>query len=63
MDLGDMKSRDLGNLTSRALVEKGKEILVNDTTNVLPGEVPGTIKNQNMNHNAKKVGLGPNTKR
>lgn len=26
-------------------------------------EVPGTLKNQNLGHNAKKEGLGPNTKR
>lgn len=24
---------------------------------------PGTIKNQNLGHNSKKAGLGPNTKR
>lgn len=27
IDLGDVKSRDLGNLTSRRLVELGKEVL------------------------------------
>ena len=26
------------------------------------GTVPSTIKNQNLGHNSKKVGLGPNTK-
>jgi hypothetical protein len=26
-------------------------------------EVPRTLKNQNLGHNAKKEGLGPNTKR
>jgi hypothetical protein len=29
--------------------------------NKIKGEVPGTIKNQNLGHNAKKEGLGQNT--
>lgn len=58
MDLGDMKSRDLGKLTSAALVNLGKEILEENQ-----GQVPNTLKNQNLGHNSKKEGLGPNTKR
>lgn len=27
------------------------------------GDVPDTLKNQNLGHNSKKVGLGPNTNR
>lgn len=27
------------------------------------GTIPSTIKNQNLGHNSKKVGMGPNTKR
>ena len=27
------------------------------------GEVPGTFANQNLGHNARKEGLGPNTDR
>lgn len=26
-------------------------------------EIPNTVKNQNLGHNSKKTGLGPNTKR
>ena len=27
------------------------------------GQIPGTFENQNLGHNAKKEGLGPNTNR
>ena len=27
------------------------------------GDIPGTFSNQNLGHNAKKTGLGPNTNR
>lgn len=32
-------------------------------SNVEAGAVPSTIKNQNLGHNSKKEGMGPNTKR
>lgn len=31
--------------------------------NALYGRIPGTVKNQNLGHNSKKEGLGPNTER
>ncbi|MBR0597426.1 hypothetical protein [Sinanaerobacter chloroacetimidivorans] len=31
--------------------------------NKVEGDVPRTTVNQNLGHNAKKVGLGPNTNR
>ena len=58
MDLGDMTSKELGELTSKGLVSLGKKILEEQE-----GEVPGTLKNQNLGHNSKKEGLGPNTRR
>lgn len=58
MDLGDLTSKELGELTSKGLVNLGKKILEEQE-----GEVPGTLKNQNLGHNSKKEGLGPNTRR
>lgn len=29
----------------------------------MKGDIPGTLSSQNIGHNAKKEGLGPNTKR
>ncbi|MCQ4636164.1 hypothetical protein NE619_05445 [Anaerovorax odorimutans] len=58
MDLGDMTSKDLGKLTSAGLVSMGKKVLEEQES-----DVPGALKNQNLGHNSKKEGLGPNTKR
>jgi hypothetical protein len=55
IDRGEVTSRSNGNIT-RALVEMEEKKLES-------GVVPGTIKNQNLGHNSKKEGLGPNTKR
>ena len=63
MDMGDMKSKDIGKLVSAGLVSQGEEILEAETQEALRGQVPGTVKNQNLGHNSKKEGLGPNTKR
>ena len=78
MDMGDMKSKDIGKLVSAGLVSKGAETLAAEvqeaqslsgvqaaaeTRNASRGQVPGTVKNQNLGHNSKKEGLGPNTKR
>ena len=35
----------------------------NEKENKNKGEMPDTLSNQNLGHNAKKEGLGPNTKR
>lgn len=58
MDQGDIKSKNLGDMTSKALVEKGKQLLAETG-----GSIPATVKEQNLGHNAKKEALGPNTKR
>ena len=58
MDMGDMKSKDIGRLMSGGLVNLGKELLEEQQ-----GQVPETMENQNLGHNSKKEGLGPNTKR
>ena len=58
MDMGDMTSRQIGELVSKGLVNLGEEILEEEK-----GQVPGTAKKQNLGHNSKKEGLGPNTKR
>lgn len=34
-----------------------------DDNSVLQGKVPGTYNQQNLGHNSKKEGLGPNTNR
>jgi hypothetical protein len=59
MNLGDMTSRELGRLTSDVSGDSGKR----SRDDKLEGDVPGTAKNQNLGHNSKKEGLGPNTKR
>ncbi|MCB6992791.1 hypothetical protein LI177_04735 [bacterium 210820-DFI.6.37] len=69
MDMGDMKSKDIGALVSAGLVNRGREILKAREEQKAPeegavsGQIPGTIQNQNLGHNSKKEGLGPNTKR
>jgi hypothetical protein len=66
-DMGDMKSRDIGKLTTAGLVREAEEILEENGNApeavVLPkkGRVPGTLEGQNLGHNAKKEGLGRNT--
>ena len=68
-DMGNMKSRDIGELTTAGLVSKAKTFLEKEGYTpeavVVPekGHIPGTIKGQNLGHNAKKEGLGGNTKR
>ncbi len=68
MDLGDMKSRDVGNLTSKALVNMGKDMLasggsVGQVNSVADQTAPtDQPQSQNTGPNAKKEALGPNTK-
>lgn len=58
MDMGDMTSREIGQLLSAGLINQGKELLEEQQ-----GQVPGTAKKQNLGHNSKKESLGPNIKR
>ncbi len=70
IDRGEMTSRQNGNLT-RAMVEKGEqsmkaqEALTVEFAKELADEecIPNALPHQNLGHNSKKAGLGPNTKR
>lgn len=59
MDLGDLKSREIGKLMINGLLPAAKEM----PGSIENGDIPSTIQNQNLGHNAKKEALGPNTKR
>lgn len=79
MDMGDMKSKDIGKLVSSGLVSRREKTLSGVpvpskpdaqfqtgselAADALRGQIPGAVKNQNLGHNSKKEGMGPNTKR
>lgn len=70
IDRGAMTSRQNGNLT-RSMVENAEQGMQNQEDMTVEfaeemmekSDVPNTVKNENLGHNSKKTGLGPNTKR
>lgn len=45
-------------------MKKKNRSLANKKSNeIKEGSVPNTVEGQNLGHNAKKVGMGPNTNR
>ena len=58
IDRGELTSRENGDIT-RTLVALAEESMAGKQH----AAVPGTVVNQNLGHNAKKEGFGPNIKR
>lgn len=76
MDMGKMTSKQIGEMTARGILRaeeqlSGSQNQIADMGRLAAermeiaeqASIPATIKNQNVGHNSKKVGLGPNTKR
>ena len=59
----DINSKTLVDNWDRALNNVANENVVPGVKTENHGNIPGTAKNQNLGHNSKKEGLGPNTKR
>lgn len=57
MDLGNVKSRDIGKMTMNGQLNE------KETQSDEENKIPITAENKNLGHNAKKESLGPNTKR
>ena len=55
MDMGEFTSKQIGEMMAGGILKAERDLLEEQKS-----EVPSALKNQNLGHNAKKEGFGPN---